>query len=72
LGVAVFAGMLGVTLFGIFLTPVFFRAVQWVGWTDPPPAGGRPAPAEKQAPPDGHGGASANGRPHEPARPAAG
>ncbi len=24
LGVAVFAGMLGVTLFGIFLTPVFF------------------------------------------------
>ena len=24
LGTAVFAGMLGVTLFGIFLTPVFF------------------------------------------------
>jgi multidrug efflux pump subunit AcrB len=31
LGVAVFAGMLGVTLFGIFLTPVFFRVVQAVG-----------------------------------------
>jgi multidrug efflux pump len=30
LGVAVFAGMLGVTLFGIFLTPVFFYAIQWV------------------------------------------
>jgi multidrug efflux pump len=29
LGVAVFAGMLGVTLFGIFLTPVFFYALQW-------------------------------------------
>jgi multidrug efflux pump len=29
LGTAVFAGMLGVTLFGIFLTPVFFLAVQW-------------------------------------------
>jgi multidrug efflux pump subunit AcrB len=28
LGVAVFAGMLGVTLFGVFLTPVFFRVVQ--------------------------------------------
>ena len=31
LGVAVFAGMLGVTLFGIFLTPVFFRVVQAFG-----------------------------------------
>jgi multidrug efflux pump len=30
LGIAVFAGMLGVTLFGIFLTPVFFYAIQWV------------------------------------------
>ncbi|MCC6418586.1 MAG: efflux RND transporter permease subunit [Gemmataceae bacterium] len=29
LGVAVFSGMLGVTLFGIFLTPVFFYAIQW-------------------------------------------
>ena len=28
LGVAVFSGMLGVTLFGIFLTPVFFYVVQ--------------------------------------------
>jgi multidrug efflux pump len=25
----VFAGMLGVTLFGIFLTPVFFYVIQW-------------------------------------------
>ena len=30
LGVAVFSGMLGVTLFGIFLTPVFFYVVEWV------------------------------------------
>ncbi len=30
LGIAVFAGMLGVTLFGIFLTPVFFYAIQAV------------------------------------------
>src|SRR5207244_3699000 len=28
LGVAVFAGMLGVTLFGIFLTPIFFSTLQ--------------------------------------------
>src|SRR5437868_8699897 len=30
LGTAVFAGMLGVTLFGVFLTPVFFYVIQWV------------------------------------------
>jgi multidrug efflux pump subunit AcrB len=29
LGIAVFAGMLGVTLFGIFLTPVFYYVIQW-------------------------------------------
>ena len=28
LGFAVFSGMLGVTLFGIFLTPVFFYVIQ--------------------------------------------
>jgi multidrug efflux pump len=27
LGIAVFSGMLGVTLFGIFLTPVFYYVV---------------------------------------------
>lgn len=30
LGTAVFAGMLGVTLFGVFLTPVFFFVIQWL------------------------------------------
>jgi multidrug efflux pump len=30
LGTAVFSGMLGVTLFGIFLTPVFFFVIEWV------------------------------------------
>jgi multidrug efflux pump len=29
LGIAVFSGMLGVTLFGIFLTPVFFNVIEW-------------------------------------------
>ena len=33
LGTAVFSGMLGVTLFGIFLTPVFFIVIDWLGDT---------------------------------------
>ncbi|HEX4607690.1 MAG TPA: efflux RND transporter permease subunit, partial [Urbifossiella sp.] len=47
LGIAVFSGMLGVTLFGIFLTPVFYRVVQWFGWEDPLPA--------HKPDPNGHG-----------------
>jgi multidrug efflux pump subunit AcrB len=43
LGTAVFAGMLGVTLFGIFLTPVFYYVIQWLAeLRSAPPA----APAE--------------------------
>ena len=30
LGTAVFSGMLGVTVFGLFLTPVFFFVIQWL------------------------------------------
>src|ERR1051325_3056589 len=33
LGVAVFSGMLGVTLFGIFVTPIFFYVIQGIGET---------------------------------------
>jgi len=33
LGIAVFSGMLGVTLFGIFLTPVFFYVLQGISET---------------------------------------
>src|SRR5262245_52576979 len=33
LGTAVFAGMIGVTLFGLVLTPVFYSVVRW--FTDP-------------------------------------
>jgi multidrug efflux pump subunit AcrB len=54
LGTAVFSGMVGVTLFGIFLTPVFFFGLMWFGRQSetgpkapdqpgpesPPPAGG--------------------------------
>lgn len=39
LGIAVFAGMLGVTLFGIFLTPVFFYVIQWLADLRPPKTG---------------------------------
>ncbi|HEX4414137.1 MAG TPA: efflux RND transporter permease subunit [Lacipirellulaceae bacterium] len=31
LGIAVFSGMLGVTIFGIFFTPVFYSVVRWFG-----------------------------------------
>jgi multidrug efflux pump len=44
LGIAVFSGMLGVTIFGIFLTPVFYVAIRWlVERNQPAPA---PVPAE--------------------------
>jgi multidrug efflux pump len=33
LGIAVFSGMLGVTMFGIFMTPVFFYVIQGIGET---------------------------------------
>jgi multidrug efflux pump len=33
LGTAVFSGMIGVTAFGIFLTPVFFFVIDWLGAT---------------------------------------
>lgn len=39
LGVAVFSGMLGVTLFGLVLTPVFYHVLNWVtGQLGPLPA----------------------------------
>jgi multidrug efflux pump len=52
LGTAVFSGMLGVTLFGIFLTPVFYSVIQWLvdlrgpnGMSPPqPPTGHSPHP----------------------------
>src|SRR4030081_1840426 len=37
LGTAVFAGMLGVTLFGIFLTPIFYYVIQAITeWREGP------------------------------------
>ena len=36
MGVAVFAGMIGVTLFGLFLTPVFYVTLMKLGWRKKP------------------------------------
>jgi multidrug efflux pump subunit AcrB len=50
LGTAVFSGMLGVTLFGVFLTPVFYFVIQW--FKDLCPA---PPPEPEEEPTAGHG-----------------
>jgi multidrug efflux pump len=49
LGTAVFAGMLGVTLFGVLLTPVFFFVLGWFGKVAPAP-GQRPPESSPPAP----------------------
>jgi multidrug efflux pump len=53
LGLAVFSGMLGVTFFGVFLTPVFYYVIQ--GWGEKRPAAGpsrdgHVAPTERALP----------------------
>jgi multidrug efflux pump len=60
LGIAVFWGMLGVTAFGIFLTPVFYYVmVQWTGMK--PPIGHAEQQAAPATPgPDGDGQAAAH------------
>src|SRR5256886_6203298 len=54
MGVAVFAGMIGVTLFGLFLTPVFYVTLMKLGLKK------KPAPApESKGPALGAAGATA-------------
>jgi multidrug efflux pump len=44
LGIAVFSGMLGVTVFGVFFTPVFYYVIRWFsGKSATKPAGGSTA-----------------------------
>ena len=45
LGIAVFSGMLGVTFFGIFLTPVFYYLLQLMTGRRSPPANEGPTAA---------------------------
>jgi len=54
LGLAVFAGMLGVTIFGIFLTPVFYYVIQKLAGAKAPGAGDA-ADVEPSAHDDGDG-----------------
>ncbi|ACB77088.1 efflux RND transporter permease subunit [Opitutus terrae] len=48
MGVAVFAGMIGVTLFGLFLTPVFYVVLEKLG-VRKPAAAAAPLPAPQSA-----------------------
>ena len=57
LGTAVLSGMIGVTLFGIFLTPVFYYVITWFGKEKKPPV--------SQAPPS-----SSDGKPQPAGAPA--
>ena len=53
LGTAVFSGMIGVTFFGLFLTPVFYVAIRafvlWLGRRKAPPPRAEPEPAPAPA-----------------------
>jgi multidrug efflux pump len=63
LGVAVFSGMLGVTLFGIFLTPVFYFVLQWFGKPPVAPAIAGPESGPANPPPTSQGIQSSPGTP---------
>ena len=54
LGTAVFFGMLGVTMFGLLFTPVFYVVVRWIGSLR------NPAPRDVTGPPGSAAGASAS------------
>jgi multidrug efflux pump len=50
MGIAVFSGMLGVTLFGIFLTPVFYVLLRALAGNRPLKQHGEAAHAPAMAP----------------------
>jgi multidrug efflux pump len=84
LGIAVFNGMLGVTLFGVFLTPVFYYVIEWLisrrrghgghaahtGPTPPAAATGHPPGSPQPAPAHANGPAG-DGHPALEAKPPA-
>jgi multidrug efflux pump len=70
LGIAVFSGMLGVTAFGIFFTPVFYSVVRWM--TDPktaPAAAATPAVTVVSTQPTSELKDKPDGRPTKPEKP---
>ncbi|WP_435006128.1 efflux RND transporter permease subunit [Tundrisphaera lichenicola] len=58
LGTAVFGGMLGVTAFGIFLTPVFYFVIQWVNDAISGDQGVQTRLPDREVQPDKHAGPS--------------
>ena len=60
MGIAVFSGMLGVTSFGIFLTPVFYVLLRSLNRSR------KPAGAQRQVPREGMGGAALGMQPQGP------
>jgi hypothetical protein len=55
LGTAVFSGMIGVTLFGVLLTPVFYFVLLWL--SERKPAQAKPVPHVAAAAPAARDGA---------------
>ncbi|PTY00996.1 multidrug efflux RND transporter permease subunit [Verrucomicrobia bacterium LW23] len=55
MGIAVFSGMIGVTLFGLFLTPVFYVTVMRLGWGRSKDEGGSSGPGKHGHGDDGDG-----------------
>ncbi|MBX3440357.1 MAG: efflux RND transporter permease subunit, partial [Planctomycetaceae bacterium] len=61
LGIAVFSGMLGVTIFGVFFTPVFYYVIRWLtARRQSEPAAASPVPMDVPHHETGDG----NGKPH--------
>jgi multidrug efflux pump subunit AcrB len=58
LGIAVFSGMLGVTLFGVILTPVFYYVIRWFNLRNPKPPQPTPATPHDHPPSTPTGGSS--------------
>jgi multidrug efflux pump len=54
LGLAVFAGMIGVTACGIFFTPVFYNVISWLTERQAQPEGSPSASAPAQTAAEGH------------------
>src|SRR5690606_28954391 len=69
-GITVFAGMLGVTVFGLFLTPVFYVALRKLVTRNAAPAGAATESVHAwPSPPSAHPSAPPPARPHGPGRP---
>ena len=55
LGISVFSGMLGVTIFGVFFTPVFYYVIRWLSAPRPAEPSDKPALKHETEPPPPQG-----------------